>query len=179
MLLGVSDWQGITIAAADGTLGSVRDLCFDDRSWTVRYFLVDVGEWRPGHWGLISPASVQASAGDPRTLRVASSRMQVTTSPDLGASRWSAAGPVRPGGSGDPHLQTVTPIVGYAVETEDGEIGRVKDALVDDKAWAIRYLAVHTADRWRGKKVLVAPEWLAPVAWDERKLSCIVTAVER
>jgi sporulation protein YlmC with PRC-barrel domain len=179
MLRRVSDLQRFTVAAADGNLGNVRDLWFDDRSWTVRYLVVDVGNWLPGRWGLVPPISVQMSDPDPRTFRVALSKMQVTTSPDIGASRMLPASPPQ-GGSGAPHLQTATAIIGYAVETEDGEIGHVADALVDDKVWAIRYLVVDPEHRWRGKKVLVSPAWLTPVTWDEsRKLSCIVTAVER
>jgi hypothetical protein len=50
---------------------------------------------------------------------------------------------------------------------------------VDDKAWAIRYLVVDTRDWWSGKTVLVSPEWLTRVTWDESKtLFCIVTAVD-
>jgi hypothetical protein len=69
--------------------------------------------------------------------------------------------------------------MGYAMQAEDGEIGHVKDVLVDDKAWAIRYLVVDTEEWWGGKKVLVSPEWLTPVTWDESKtLFCLVTAAD-
>jgi hypothetical protein len=33
----LSDLRRLTIAATDGNLGGIVDLCFDDRSWTVRY----------------------------------------------------------------------------------------------------------------------------------------------
>jgi hypothetical protein len=67
--------------------------------------------------------------------------------------------------------------MGYAIRAEDGEIGHVKDILVDDKAWAIRYLVVDTEDWWAGRTVLVSPGWLTRVAWDESKtFSCIATA---
>ena len=45
---------------------------------------------------------------------------------------------------GDGHLRTATAVMGYAIRAEDGEIGHVKDVLVDDEAWTIRYLAVDT-----------------------------------
>ena len=47
MLRGISDLRRVTIAAMDGELGSVRDLYFDDRSWTVCYLVVDTGSWLP------------------------------------------------------------------------------------------------------------------------------------
>jgi hypothetical protein len=43
MLHGISDLKRFTIAATDGQLGSVSDLYFDDRSWAVRYLVVDAG----------------------------------------------------------------------------------------------------------------------------------------
>jgi hypothetical protein len=42
----------LTIEATDGNLGSVVDLCFDDRSWTIRYLVVDAGSWLPDRWML-------------------------------------------------------------------------------------------------------------------------------
>jgi len=188
MLRSVSDLSRFTIAATDGNLGQVGDLYFDDRSWAVRYLVVDAGNWLPGRRVLISPISVRSS--DPPTLHVALSKQQITTSPDGTITR---AVPVRSappagvapailgraGEGGDVHLQTTTAVLGHAIQAEDGEIGHVQDVLVDDKAWAIRYLVVDTRDWWSGKKVLVSPEWLTRVTWDESKtLFCIVTAVD-
>jgi sporulation protein YlmC with PRC-barrel domain len=68
--------------------------------------------------------------------------------------------------------------MGYTIRAEDGEIGRVKDVLVDPKTWAIRYLVVDTKHWWTGKTVLVSPGWFTRVTWDESKtLFCIVTTV--
>jgi sporulation protein YlmC with PRC-barrel domain len=188
MLRSVSDLRRFTIATTDGNLGQVGDVYFDDRSWAVRYLAVDAGTWLPGRRVLISPVSVRNS--DPTTFHIALSTQQVTTSPDGTIIRVvpvsSAAqggverGTMGRGGEGrDGHLQAATAVLGYTVQAEDGEIGHVKDVLVDDKAWAIRYLVVDTRDWWPGKRVLVSPEWLTRAAWDEsRTLFCIATAVD-
>jgi len=85
----------------------------------------------------------------------------------------------RAGESGDGHLQIATAVMGYAVQAEDGHIGHVKDVLVDDRSWAIRYLVVDAENRWAGKRVLVSPAWLTNVAWDASKtLCCIATAID-
>ena len=173
MLRSVSDLRRFTIAATDGNLGPVDDLYFDDRTWAVRYLAVDAGNWLPGRQVLISPVSVRSA--DPTTLHVALSKQQVTTSP----GGPEPAVPARAGNGGDLHLQTATAVLGHAIQAEDGEIGHVKDVLVDDKAWAIRYLVVDARDWWSGKTVLVSPEWLTRVTWDESKtFFCIVTAVD-
>ena len=188
MLRSVSDLRRLTIAATDGNLGRVGDLYFDDRSWAVRYLVVDASNWLPGRRVLVSPRSVRRS--DPTTLHVALSKQQVITSPDDTVTRVvsvssAPAGAVelailpRAGENGGRHLQNAAAVLGYAIQAEDGEIGHVWDVLVDDKAWAIRYLVVDTQHWWSGKKVLVSPEWLTHVTWDESKtLFCIVTAVD-
>jgi sporulation protein YlmC with PRC-barrel domain len=178
MLRGISDLKRFTIAATDGNLGSVSDLYFDDRSWAVRYLVADAGPWLPGRRLLVSPISVRNS--DPTTLRLGLSMRQVETSSVSSAQPCGVLPEslARPGDGGDVHLQTATAVMGYAIRAEDGEIGHIKDVLVDDKAWAIRYLVVDAENWWAGKTVLVSPGWLTRVAWDESKtLFCIVTAV--
>ena len=178
MLRGINDLKRFTIAATDGNLGRVSDVYFDDRSWAVRYLVVDAGSWLPGRRLLVTPTSVRSS--DPTTLRLGLSMRQVeissvSSAPPCGVLPETQ---VLAGDGGDVHLQTATTVMGYAIRAEDGEIGHVKDVLVDAKAWAIRYLVVDTKQWWAGKTVLVSPGWFTRVAWDEsRTLFCIVTTV--
>jgi sporulation protein YlmC with PRC-barrel domain len=177
MLRGISDLTRFTIAATDGKLGSVRDLYFDDRSWAVRYLVIEAGPWLPGRRLFVSPLSIRRS--DPTTLRLGVSKWQVQISSVSPAPPFSARPESlgRAGAGVDVHLRTATAVMGYAIRAEDGEIGHVKDVLVDDKAWAIRYLVVDAEQWWAGKTVLVSPGWLTRVAWDESKtLFCLVTA---
>ena len=181
MLRSITDLRRVTIAATDGELGSVRDLYFDHLSWTVRYLVVDTGSSLPDRWVLVSPTSVRRWAPDPSTLRVALSKTHFTTGVEMTAQPGGVDHSIRglARRSREPHLQAATTIMGYALETEDGEIGHVEDLLVDDTAWVIRYLRVDTKNRWAGKSVLVAPEWLTEVTWDDSKrFFCIVTAVD-
>jgi uncharacterized protein YwbE len=68
---------------------------------------------------------------------------------------------------GDPHLRSTGEVNGYGIRAADGEIGRVTDFIVEDETWAIRYLAVDAGSWWSGKTVLIAPEWISGVSWDE------------
>lgn len=188
MLRGISDLKRFTIAATDGNLGSMTDLYFDDRNWAVRYLVVDAGNWLQGRRVFVPPLPVRSS--DPTTIRVALSKKQVEISSDVStipvgpvtSAAQGGFGPVtlpRAGDGRDVHLQTATAVMGYATRAEDGEIGHVKDVLVDDRAWTIRYLVIDTEQWWAGKKVLVSPEWLTRVTWGESKtLFCVATAVD-
>ncbi|MEO8925488.1 MAG: hypothetical protein ABI330_22165, partial [Caldimonas sp.] len=47
--------------------------------------------------------------------------------------------------------------------------------LTDDETWAIRYLIVNTSNWWVGHKVLISPEWIKDVSWDDRTISIQLT----
>lgn len=68
----------------------------------------------------------------------------------------------------DPHLRSCSAVVGYHIEASDGEIGHVQGLLVDEESWAIRYLVVSTSNWWLGHDVLVAPQWIKRVSWEEQ-----------
>ena len=72
----------------------------------------------------------------------------------------------------DPHLRSTAEVSGYHVQATDGAIGHVKDFIIDDTNWAIRYLVV---DASAGKKVLVSPRWIKRVSWDDRKVFVTLT----
>ena len=44
-----------TLGASDGVIGNVKEFYFDDDTWTLRYLIVDTGNWLTGRIVLISP----------------------------------------------------------------------------------------------------------------------------
>jgi PRC-barrel domain len=72
--------------------------------------------------------------------------------------------------SADSHLRSAEAVTGYHVEAADGEIGHVEGFVVDDEAWAIRYVEVAIRNWLPGKKVLVSPAWIERVSWPESKV---------
>ena len=72
--------------------------------------------------------------------------------------------------STDSHLRSAEVVKGYHIEAGDGEIGHVDGFVVDDEAWAIRYIEVATRNWWPGKKVLVSPAWIERVSWTDSKV---------
>jgi hypothetical protein len=74
------------------------------------------------------------------------------------------------GESANSHLRSTEAVTGYHVEATDGEIGHVDGFIVDDEAWAIRYVEVATRNWLPGKKVLVSPGWIERVSWPESRV---------
>ncbi len=70
----------------------------------------------------------------------------------------------------DVHLRSTKEVTNYYIEALDGDIGHVKDFLIDDESWTIRYLVIDTRNWWPGKKVLVSPEWIRSVSWRDSKV---------
>jgi hypothetical protein len=71
---------------------------------------------------------------------------------------------------GDPHLRSTSAVTGYYIQATDGDIGHVADFLVEDRSWTIRYAVVDTRNWWPGKHVLISPDWITRVDWQDSKV---------
>jgi sporulation protein YlmC with PRC-barrel domain len=72
--------------------------------------------------------------------------------------------------AGDTSLRSAAELTGYHIEATDGAIGHAEDLVIDDETWEVRYLIVDTQNWWPGKKVLVSPEWIDRISWDDAKV---------
>ena len=87
MLNSVSHVTRAHVRAVDGDVGPVDDVLFDDRSWAIRYLVVDAGSWLNERDVLISPYSIKQPVGQGEQIDVALTRRLVRTSPDVDAHR--------------------------------------------------------------------------------------------
>src|ERR1019366_3767518 len=83
MLRSMKDLEGYAVGATDGTIGHVKDFYFDDKSWAVRYLVVETGSWLSSRKVLISPIAVDHPDWTGRVLPVSITKEQVKTSPDI------------------------------------------------------------------------------------------------
>ncbi len=81
------------------------------------------------------------------------------------SARWSVPAPEAH--AWDPHLRSTRDVIGHHIQSTDGMIGHVEDFIVDDQTWAIRYLVIDTQNWWPGKRVVVSPQWIDRVSWDD------------
>lgn len=70
----------------------------------------------------------------------------------------------------DPHLHSTKEVSTYHIHASDGDIGHVADFIIDDETWAIRYIIIDTKNWWPGKKVLISPQWIEKINFDESKV---------
>ena len=77
-----SDVPACVIQARDGEIGHVDDFLLDDRSWTIRWLVVDTGKWLPGKHVLVAPDWVEDVASTERAVRVGLTRAQIESAPE-------------------------------------------------------------------------------------------------
>jgi hypothetical protein len=84
MLRKTIDLHGAKLAARDAEIGHLKDLYFDDKSWTVRYLVADTGHWLPGRQVLLSPFAVTDLPKEPnQAIGVNLTKSQIEESPSI------------------------------------------------------------------------------------------------
>lgn len=74
---------GFTIGATDGEIGKVKDFYFDDVKWTIRYLVVETGNWLSNRKVLISPEALLQCDWANETFPVNLTKAQIKKSPDI------------------------------------------------------------------------------------------------
>ncbi len=87
MLRSMNDLKGSQIQATDGTVGHVKDFYFDDEWWTVRYLVVETGNWLANRKVLISPAAIAQPNWTDKVLPVSMTMEQVKNCPDIDTNK--------------------------------------------------------------------------------------------
>ncbi|MFT5365737.1 MAG: hypothetical protein ACI8V2_000678 [Candidatus Latescibacterota bacterium] len=75
--------QGYKLGTMDGEIGNVKDFYFDDQHWTVRYMVVNTGNWLSGRQVLISPYSMVTVDEFEKTIVTQLTKKQIEDSPSL------------------------------------------------------------------------------------------------
>jgi uncharacterized protein YrrD len=78
----------------------------------------------------------------------------------------------------DHHLQSTQSVTGYTIQTVDGMIGSVNDFIVDCKSWAIRELVVETGHWYSGKEILISPDKIDRISYEESKVFVNLTMAD-
>ena len=87
MVIKASETRGFSVMASDGQMGTVSDMLFDDRSWVVRWLVVNTGTWLDDRRVLIPAAVLGQPDTVARTVPVHLTMDQVRNSPDVDTHR--------------------------------------------------------------------------------------------
>ena len=82
MLLRVRGLRHYKFLAIDGEIGHLDQLYFDDRTWAVKYVVVDIGNWLSGRQVLISPTAILEVNAIQKTIHLKLTKDQIEKSAD-------------------------------------------------------------------------------------------------
>jgi hypothetical protein len=158
MLRSIQTFIGYTLLATDGEFGRVDDMLFDDRLWSTAYLMAKIGGLFGVRKVLLPPTTLGRPDGRSMVFPVAYSKEQINQCPEIVAIR--DAGPVTAGsliGEDDPHVRSSGEIMHCRAREIDGNLCQVRDIIVDDLAWAIRFLVVDPVDDLRRRSAMISP----------------------
>ncbi len=75
--------EGYRIEASDGEIGTVSDFLFDDRTWKIRWLVVDTGNWLTGRQVLVHPSAIGRADYIGRKLPVMLTKAKIEASPNI------------------------------------------------------------------------------------------------
>jgi hypothetical protein len=190
---------GSRVLATDGTIGAICTFLFDDRSWTIRYIVVDVGNWLGHRRVVLTLTGADQPSWNDRGFRVGLTRRQIRHSPHADTHKpvsrqqtlamreyfgpfacWvdvelgTASLPTRAAwpvpASEDPHLWSVGNMLGYEVWSPQGRLGRIQGFVVDEHALRIGYLDVQGASRHRDRALLLPTASVRCISWPDHRV---------
>ncbi len=199
MLHSLNLMTGASIVASDGPAGSASNFFFDDRTWTIRYLVVDTGNWLARRNVLVAVSAAGPPDWSKRVFPVRLTKEQVRTSPDVDTQKpvsrqqeiamsryfgwptyWSVRVPEGryttemnypdTGTSGDPHLRSAWDVAGHEVWAIDADMGRLEDYVLDESGWHLGYLVVAAGDWLNSRNLLVPTRWVESISWANRRI---------
>lgn len=87
MLDRLKELKRYKLIALDGEIGSVEEIFFDDRHWTIRYLVADTGNWLSERSVLISPMALASVNREEQTITVNQTLKQIEEGPTLEAHK--------------------------------------------------------------------------------------------
>ena len=77
-----NELKGYQLHASDGDIGHVDDMLVEDRTWAIRYLVVNTSKWWGGHRVLVSPQWVDAVSWADSNVTVGLTRTAVQKAPE-------------------------------------------------------------------------------------------------
>jgi uncharacterized protein YrrD len=77
----IKDLIGCKLMASDGEVGIVYDFFFDDFDWSIRYIIVEAGEWLDRKYVLFSPDAISLEDGEKVSFNISATRELIESSP--------------------------------------------------------------------------------------------------
>lgn len=75
--------KGLAVHGTDGAAGKLEDAFCEDKWWTIRFVVVDVHPWLPGHHVLLPIADVSEVSRDGNAIEIRRTREEIRAARDI------------------------------------------------------------------------------------------------
>jgi hypothetical protein len=155
------------LAASDVVQGTVQDFLFDDETWVIHYLVAETASPLGKRKVLLLPFAVGQPDWEMKRLPVLLTCEQIRNSPPLDAEMPTArqydSGRKRPGS----HLRSMREVLGYSVQSTDGEVGSIEDLIIEETLWGVHHVVV--ALRQPPRSISLSPESIRCISWPEKR----------
>ncbi|MFQ6609026.1 MAG: hypothetical protein ACE5EE_10925 [Fidelibacterota bacterium] len=179
MLRSLNSLIGNRIIATDGAAGTALDYTVNCVEWHISELVTSVGSWWRSYEVRIPSISIQRPVGATDMLPVSLTRKSLKESPrtddhgnfqrELKNDLLSVGVPV--GNSTAPQPIRWSSMVAYRAHALDGPAGFLRDLILNDENWHIRYLVVELALESVSHQTLVSSDWVSGVHENQSSIS--------
>lgn len=198
MLIKTEDLKHLRIIPEDKVAVSLYDLYFDDLFWSIQYLVLTQIERRQknallilrnaagepdfnsGTWNLYLTLGDAVKgqktgkyrggpvSGGPTVSGILKWPLKQVSLTSTEFKKLTTGIQGVPDGA-DFHLRSRNNVLGYNFHAKNGEIGHVKDLVIETASWKIRYLIIDTRNwLYKGTDVLISPTWIEKIRWSEQ-----------
>jgi hypothetical protein len=178
------------VVTQDERVGKVDDLVFDPLVWTIQYAVVrftgllgrvkllvprEVVQDQKNGYLKVSVSKSELLSAALYELRDFRARGRETASDSETQVQFELqlGGEERPTGTRttlDPELQLTKDVIGYRVRTADGDIGRVRDFIINPATWIILCVVASTRIWLPSKHILLPVPWIDDLDKEEQRV---------
>jgi hypothetical protein len=188
------------VITRDGDQKPIRNFLFDDRSWSIRFLVVDVGSWFARRLVVIPTTVVDEPDWAKKVVAAHLTKDQLLKSPNVDSAKpvsrqqqlalnelfgwadfaydWCIPRALVPAQRGfpvhtqdDPHLRSTLDLTGYQVWATDGYLGRLEDFVLEQASWHINYLMVKVGDWVLNREQFVSTLSVRAISWADHRVT--------
>ena len=177
MLRSLNSLIGYRIIAKDGAAGQVLDLSINTSDWRVTELVAKVGGWWRAKEVRIPSICLRRAVGVTDMLAVSLTKEQIRECPSTVDAKIPPRARTQDPLTTEVPSELVTPqpvrwqsMVAYQVQALDGRAGVLKDLIMCEENWHIRYLVVKLAIEDASHQTLVSSNWVSSIHDDRSSI---------
>jgi sporulation protein YlmC with PRC-barrel domain len=185
VLRSVRELEKCKVAGVEGShLGRVKDVYFDDGTWTITHLVVSVEPWQIGQKQvLIEPEHINSVSFESGIINLALDAAAIENLPLASSvlpvckqyASFALASPSArtfPRGlvGADPHLRSAKAVMNYRITNEAEFGGILADLVWNDENWTIRYLAIEQMIERKKLRFHILPQSVERFTWATQRV---------